>query len=302
MQSVNTQLFEYEAPRFTWRRGQKCRVVLRPPLIRVANDEGAYPALEKEEHLALLCEGEGEEYEPLFDEPDVYLKFARVARAALSAPSDNELSDLVVEFAEGFGMPFDAEDYGYLGYYFNDEDDYGVEDPGLPLAMFRGEASRLSNAVGLLSAASEAEHGGNYRPLRAIIGSEQGWDLSKVGKSVSLLMLSKISLVTLFQKHLGGVRLSPKVDFEGLFDRSPGRMLPAYTCDNLLTAMWLQVYFAATERRIVRERCKGCGRPFEAKDQRQQYCDPYCRRATNQRNYYSREKRKQKEGSDDQEG
>lgn len=317
IQSGYHQLFEYEAPRFTWWRGQQCRVVLEPALEvgpddfsseevnRVLSDDSSSEEVKRvlleEEHPVLVCKGEDEDYQPLVDEPDAYLRFARMATVPLSASSDGELADGIVEFAERFGVPCDAEGHRFY------------ESLGLPLALFRWEAIQIAAAIGLLSAISEAEHDGDWRPLRKLIPPERRVDFRGVNRGDSLLFVSRLGLCFDFHKRLKGVRLYPFVRLPGLLGRrldqrrgagpdlASGGIVPQYTCDDLLTAMWLQVYFAATERRIVRERCKGCGRPFEAKDQRQQYCDPYCRRATNQRNYYSREKRKQKEAQGEQE-
>jgi hypothetical protein len=58
--------------------------------------------------------------------------------------------------------------------------------------------------------------------------------------------------------------------------------------------MWLQYYLAAVERHRLQPVCAGCGQPFEVGDKRQKYCNPYCRRAANERAYYRRNKEKGK--------
>ncbi len=118
-------------------------------------------------------------------------------------------------------------------------------------------------------------------------------------KELGWLANAKIIAMLELNKHLHGVTLAPTVDlWHPIRTQAPPiRILPQYTCDSLLTAMWLQAYIAATERRIVRGHCKGCGRPFEARDKRQEYCDKYCRHATNQRDHYRRKKQLKRGGT-----
>lgn len=307
MQSVNPQYFEEERPRFTWVRGQRCRVVMEPPLrepnafvpitdlppplpTAVYGDDLLRRKIFEEEHPVLVCEGTGATYKPLTDTPDAYLRFAAVT---LLPKSDKEGEEAVVWFVQHYGLPRSPEPFRARG------------SAGLPLDMFLDDRAALGFTVRRLSATSRAEHRGEFKALRALFRDNPPEEpLDGLGSDGTLLFYAKHYLAVMLNKHLVGVRLAPIVDIMGLVNEiktrqgrrstnpPPVRILPQYTCDSLLTAMWLQLYFAATERRIINVRCRGCGRPFEAKDSRQEYCDADCRHATNQRNYYQRQKEK----------
>lgn len=308
MQSVSNQILEYEAPRFTWVREQRCRLVVEPPL-RLLRGRTETPLLSTmpvpldagedvrrmiydEEHLVLACKGKGREYEPLADAPDAYVKFAAIA---LLTANDKEVEEAAVWFVERYGLPRSAEPFLASG------------GAGLPFDLFCWDAAGVGIMVKLLGAASKAEREGDFRGLRDFFPAENRTaEISDLDPDGTLLLRAKGTLAARLNEQLGGVRLSPVPDVKGLIEgaltrqrsrkSSPPsvRILPQYTCDSLLTAMWLQVYFAATERRIVRARCKGCSRPFEAEDPRQEYCDRHCRHATNQRAFYLREKKRRK--------
>ena len=246
----------------------------------------------EEEHRVLVCEGTGDRYEPLADAPDAYVKFADLT---LNLRSDKELEEAAVRFVERYGLPRDAEPFRARG------------SAGLPLDMFLYDGIDLRLVVRDLAATTAAEQGGDYRALRGLFEeSPPEEEMSGLGPDGTLLFLAKCRMTEALTRHLAGVRLSPVPDISGLLKEArrnlagrrigpPSvRILPGYSCDSLLTAMWLQVYFAATERRIVRLHCKGCGQPFEAKDIRQEYCNRYCRHAANQRSYYRRQGGKEK--------
>lgn len=317
-------LMRYEAPKFLWTRGRRCTVVQEPvetiraepfppnPEVAEANEipaklanveryvrthqESDYRARRPPE--VLVCVGEGEEYEPLMDAPRAYLDFAAIGskgpepgggerrawvRRLVSAWPDIEKAS--VGFVELYGLPRP----GSLGW---------ESDVGLPLFYFYLEARQVAATVDVLNATSRAEREGDFSAFprlypRTSIG------MHRVKKQAELLLRAKLHLVEQLNVHLQGVRLAPFIDSALPTRRWAGliRVLPQYTCDTLLTAMWLQVYIAATERRIVRAHCKGCGDPFEAKDTRQEYCGLSCRKAKNQRDYYrSRGKGHEKAG------
>lgn len=315
MQSAYNQDFEQEVPRLTWIRGHRYRVVTEPELrepglvpIRdlppplpedVYENDVLRTRILEQEHPVLVGKGKGEKYEPLADEPEAYLKFAAVTLppfAAVTLPprSDKECEEAAVRFAEGYGLPRDAEPFRARG------------SAGLPLDMFLSDSVALAFAVRELTAATSAELRGDFRELRALYQERPQEEMSGLGPDGTLLFHAKYHLTVALNEHLAGVRLSPVPDISGLLKEarrnlggrriSPPsvRILQRYSCDSLLTAMWLQVYFAATEPRIVRLHCKGCGQPFEAKDIRQEYCERYCRHAANQRSYYRRQGGKEK--------
>jgi hypothetical protein len=329
-------LLHYEVPRFAWVRGRMCSVIhesidsvrerwikegLAPPrasgdlALRNANvSQDAVPHRllagesrpvphENRPPEVLVCEGEGEEYHPLEDAPKAYLTYASIGRLGSRPPvwpavaesqrSERECEELAeawpaiervaVRFVETFGLPRP----GLLGL-----ESYA----GVPLIDFYMEAYDMAVAVDILAVASAAEHQGDYSGLEQRFGGSKR-KASHCKAEFEWLAEAKLMLIWLIRPHLGEVRLDPTIDVKSFFRGTPPiPLVPAYTCDSLLTAMWLQVYFAATERRIVRERCKGCGNPFEARDKRQEYCDKWCRHATNQRDHYRRTRERKSGG------
>ena len=329
-QGLDLSLMNSEAPRFKWVRGRKCSIVhesvdsvrerwikegLAAPrasddvALRNANVSGhAVPHRrfagesrpvphENRPPEVLVCEEEGEEYHPLEDAPNAYLAYASIGRMGSSPPewgvvSEGQSSEresqrladtwrdierVAVRFVETFGLPRPGR--------------LGLESyTGVPLIYFYEEAHDMAVAVDLLAVASAAEHEGDYSGLAARFGRIKR-ETSPFTAEFDWLMQAKLALMWLLRLHLGGVTLAPTIDGDAIVRGTPPiRLLPEYTCDSVLTAMWLQFYMAATERRIVKAHCKGCGNPFEARDKRQEYCDKWCRHATNQRDHYRRQK------------
>ena len=71
-----------------------------------------------------------------------------------------------------------------------------------------------------------------------------------------------------------------------------GRLVPSYTCDNLLTAMWLQFHEALAGGKTW-QRCKGCGRSFTQTRQGQKFHDKDCRNRYHVRMYAQKSKERQ---------
>jgi hypothetical protein len=308
----NVTLMDYETPDFTWVRGQACRIVEEPPLDLFGRSSSPaskdalvasvdhppllpLPVYEgdlsrligHEKHPVLVCDGEGEEYHPLAEEPEAWLRFAA---AGLVYSNAKEERDAAVAFVHRYGLPRRADPFIEHG---------GL---GLPLDLFLQDAVSIRMAFDHLGAVSKAEQGGDYKPLEELLQARRLQEFALLSRNNSLLFHGKYALIVLLNEHLSGVRLSPTVDLLPWIQKAraqstdekaeswPLPILPRYSCENLLSAMWLQVYFTATERRLIRDHCKGCGRAFEARDKRQEFCDPSCRNATKQRAYYRRQK------------
>jgi len=255
-------------------------------------------------HEAILCDGDAEKYEPLKDEPTAYLEFGR---ACSLSRDEADFTERAVEFVKRFGLPWRLPAC---------DERYGT--PGIPLESFRADGQELSRAIELLIASNEVQRGGDSIKLAAVLDQGRGREVAHVlaetlGRNAALVAGAVDELSLTLTWHLQGIRLLPLLDIKTLLDYAMSgksrrghfppsvvRLGPQYACDSLLSAMWLQVYVAATEQRIVRGRCKGCARPFEAKDRRQQYCDAHCRHATNQRSYYYSEKEKRRRQQDEQ--
>ena len=343
-QGLERSLLHYEAPQFTWVRGRRCSVVREPidSVIdrwsrdrqepeepgageppnglanvssyalrqnRVPEDASTVlsPAQVNRPPEVLVCEGEGENYDPLVDAPRAYLEFVAVGRRGPRIPANQrdredkattqekwieeftaawpDIQAAAVRFVEAYGLPRPGR-LGFESYV------------GLPLFYLHEEAQVMAHVVDLLAATSRAEREGDYRAL-AMLSEGTGKETGSLSTEEVWLFLAKFNIVRQLRMHLKGVGLAPSVDWERL-RRSRGEpvpIVPRYTCESLLSAMWLQAYFAATERRIVRGQCKGCGRPFEARDKRQEYCDKYCRHAKNQRDHYRRKKQPKRGGT-----
>lgn len=291
-----------EAPLFRWTKGQSCEIVRSKPL-SFGGDLGPLippaflePRLREtvgKEHAVLVCAGEGEKYEPLQDEPSAYLHFAATF---LVARSEQEAHHKAAQFVTRFGLPRQEQAF---------EDAYG--QPSVPVESFLLDAARIADAVRLLVACERAERDGDVGQLEELVpllrSSKDSLASPVLGHTGSLMLEAMLWLSETLTRELSRVRLVPLPDVTTMLDAAmrlqPGEgqiplstisLKPGFTCDDLLAAMWLQVYLAATEQRLVSLRCKGCRRPFEAKDRRQEYCDKWCRHATNQRSYYKREK------------
>ena len=307
MQSVPNQFLGLlgEQPAFRWARYEECQLAKLPPVPpspRILDMLLTYPRpldLPSVDlfsaHEAILCGGKPEKYEPLKDEPNLYLKFADTY-----CGDDAEFGKRAVTFVRCYGLPRHVPVC---------EERYGC--PGLPLDTFGSDVQAMSRAVKLLAAVDQVRRGGDSRELSSLVERRPGATTdrlaSTMGTRAALVLQSMLELTNALSVELDGVRLLPMPDVATLLDHAMSgksrkggfpssilRILPQYTCDSLRAAMWLQVYVAATEQRIVRGRCKGCGQPFEAKDRRQVYCDPYCRHAANQRSYYYSHKKQRR--------
>lgn len=71
-----------------------------------------------------------------------------------------------------------------------------------------------------------------------------------------------------------------------------GRLVPSYTCDNLLTAMWLQFYDSLAGGKTWQQ-CKGCGRSFTQTRQGQKFHDKDCRNRYHVRMFAEKSKKRQ---------
>lgn len=69
-----------------------------------------------------------------------------------------------------------------------------------------------------------------------------------------------------------------------------GRLVRAYTCDTLLTAMWLQVYEALAQGKPWRL-CEGCGRLFTQSRRGQKFHDSGCRNRYHVRQWTERHRK-----------
>ena len=78
------------------------------------------------------------------------------------------------------------------------------------------------------------------------------------------------------------------------YDTDSGRLVPAFSCTDLLSAMWLQFYESLAAGRTWRI-CKGCGRLFTPDDIRQEYHDVGCRNRAHAR-LFGRRSRGEKNG------
>lgn len=78
------------------------------------------------------------------------------------------------------------------------------------------------------------------------------------------------------------------------YDTDSGRLVPAFSCADLLSAIWLQFYESLAAGRTWRT-CKGCGRLFTPADARQEYHDVACRNRTHAR-LFGRRSRGEKNG------
>lgn len=281
---------------FAWARGRKCHIVREDPLqpetstVTIHNFETATWPRPQLQHAnvaqhtssvelnwpnrwpeVLVCEGEGEIYFPLDVAPNAYLRFANLGRPGWTeSPSKSKRSSECLAFVEEFGLPRPG----------NSTLESHV---GLPVSSLLWDANRMHSAVEFLVAVSAALHDGDFSRL-------QRWNHSERSDN-GLLFEAQMQIWKLCDDKLRGVRPAPLLQFEPTASNPLAATLtPGYSCDDLLSAMWLQFYLAATEHRIVRPRCKGCFLQFEAKDRRQQYCDRYCQRANAQRDYYRRSK------------
>ena len=68
------------------------------------------------------------------------------------------------------------------------------------------------------------------------------------------------------------------------YEPDSGQLVPAFSCTDLLSAMWLQFYESLAAGKVWRI-CKECGRLFTPGDPRQEYHDVPCRNRSHARRF-----------------
>ena len=274
-----------ETPAFEWFRQSDCQIVTeRPhrmldfsdPSRETTRFDTVSDQLAKD-HLVLVVGEARERYVPL-DDPRVCINFADI---------NDETS--LLRFIEQYGLPRRPTELLF-------------PCDGTPVDEVLIDVQNMKPAVECLRAISGAEHG-DYGPLRAWAETDgayapgAGSDRRPTDDDRAGLVACKIALVDHLRRHLRGVSLSPAISIAGLTKwlRSQGKssipkIEPRYTFSDLLGAMWFQIYATATDRLIVRDTCKQCGRAFSAKDGRQRYCTLSCRKQKNSQDYYARQR------------
>ena len=225
-------------------------------------------------------------YRPLDDEPRLYEHFAELGRAA---------------FQMGARLTKTAEKAAFWPYSFEVEEGEGgvmrmrFKRPVRPLPAERSEeeVTRGIAVMGLLPldeqvAASSAEDPKFQDTALAIVRAFGPLrDLTDEGLSTEEFKAKQLWLQATVSHRLRGI--SPIL----AHDPNSGRLVPAFSCTDLLSAMWLQFYESLAAGKTWRI-CKGCGRLFTPADPRQEYHDIGCRNRTHARRFgkKSREKRK----------
>jgi hypothetical protein len=179
------------------------------------------------------------------------------------------------------------------------------DDPEVDYALtaFLQAAAALSDAVDVAAGIHLAERG-DYRFLRTALAGlfpggtpHDNMRLRRLPQSPDVLDLvwAQSELRRAFEEGLAGVKLYPFMKgFEDTMrtGRPETRLAPRYTCESLLSAMWLQLYQAVMGARAPRQ-CLGCGRMFESGDPRRVFHNYDCKHKTMQAAY----RRRQRQGS-----
>jgi len=256
---------------FSWPRGE-------PGLWRIASNGLAEIVYEG----GFLFENA---YRPLEEAPRLYEDFAALGREAETA--GRRLSDEVekrdgirawTETEEGKKVllpPADPVLYADLVPGIRDKALDFVRSHGplrlprnykWPLADFLREAVELNEAMVLAKDMRERE---------------RGWEADDEGRKADAeLSAMQFELWKVRTGYLAGARLIDHVD-------DAGRLAPAYSCTDLVSAIWLQFYEADNGSKSWRQ-CFGCGRLFVTTDIRQQrhknvYHSPACRNRSHAR-------------------
>lgn len=278
----------FDVPVFYWRRHRRHRIEELPatasrPRVRLPGETEnlrrlaelgvTLPPVETEHYV---MEGDGEDYEPLRDTPEAYLAFAGIS-GCYDPYSEEPITDK--DFAEtrrkeaafiyNFGLPTGIGSAG-------DSDDIWNPPRG-GVQAFSEAQSKMALTVQIASALLAYELDDDDYEIRRIARKvgKQAWDLKRFTLGYWAVLAQSAS------NQLTGVHLVPQMV---IADGKP-KLAPFYTCDTLLTAMWLQLFDALSTRKLIRWRCQGCNNPFIAPDRRKKYCKPKCRQATGQRRY-----------------
>lgn len=250
---------------FRWRRHQNVTIedFLLPSPIK---DER-----ELIDRLHVVASGSAETYEPFRQAPDAWRSFAGITMERIAEGtdlSDGEIEQRVVRFVREYGLPRPTmlvePDYQQL-----------IEVVRESWALALG--IRAYSAIKTDSLNELREWIRHYRAVGEIRGFANDNDFRR-----TLWRWLAASL----REHIQGVKLLPH------YSDQEGKVVPYWTCDSLLTAMWQQFYNFLVEGAVIRLRCKGCSRPYIPKDPRAQYCEPSCRNAANQRTWQAKHARK----------
>lgn len=173
----------------------------------------------------------------------------QVAASSAEAPAFQKVT---LEFVRQYGPPRDLTDAELRPRLRGSE-----RLVGMPLTELSREAWLLYQSV---SVAKEVRE-----------GEEKGLADEKF-KAKQVWLQARVS------ERLRGV--SPILAYEP----DHGRLVPAFSCNDLLSAMWLQFYESMAAGKTWRL-CKGCGRLFTLTDPRQEYHDVPCRNRSHARRF-----------------
>ena len=217
-------------------------------------------------------------YRPLAEIPHLYEEFAAVGKKVMEAwLVVKQLKKKDLPMVTGFGnydwaaTPARFPEAGYAAYIpalqrqaLRFVQDYGPLDfpaptpQGAPLPDFLIEATALYVTMTVAQGLQDAD----------IQQPEEG-------------LLTAQGLARELNSRLSGV--NPCVRLDEL------QLVPSFTCDSLLTAMWLQFYEALAQGRSWRH-CKGCKRLFTQGRAGQEFHDSGCRNRYHVRRFAHKDK------------
>lgn len=222
-------------------------------------------------------EGEGEQYNPLKEAPDLYMNFANIF-ATWDGAMPDDLNDKLKDFFSDYGLLFAGGDYFTRGDQISGDrpscsSSIDVIDHGRSLAMATELAERVNNYRHSMAESDAAA-------LRAWLSGH----MNPIGLSgPNLLTRSERALSAVITRNLGGaVTLGCYATPEGL--------RPVYFPVNLLAVMWLQLFDAVCTRSLIRLRCADpkCQRPFVADRTSKIYHLARCEKNHSERKRYAR--------------
>ncbi len=276
-------------PQLTWRKHEIVTVELEPRMFHPRTIPGlgrqteddwrrtkAFSESSAGRELFVVVSGDATEYSPLEEHPRLFLEFASVGEMW---GRDWRLGqEALVKFVQQFGLP-----RGPLLDVSPDGEQVPATVPRrCELVELGEEAIEMYFSVLFLDAIMAARTDGDltkFESLREIVdGFPDGGEAIWPRRAWSVVAM-------LLRRRLAGtnqVILFPFSNGDGI--------TPYFACTSLSAGLWLQAYYAALQGRFVRAACKGCGRPFDARDSRQRYCDRFCRNASNQRALYKRKR------------
>jgi hypothetical protein len=247
---------------FTWHRGRPTRLGF------LYESEGSWDRLR-----LITNDEEAEEYSPLEAEPYLYLRFGDLTR--LSFEDVDAFNAAAVDFTFKYGL---LEDRPIPKLFPSDPD----PAPSYPLERFFEKAVSMETAVLLLTAISRAREDNDYSgfaDLDKVYRKRGTKPLLSDYTTQDLPAAAWRALAVIITAEIGTVGLAALPLTAGI--------IPMYICTSLLSAMWVQIFQAAVNQRIVRI-CPGCNRSFDSEDPRQRYHDKSCRKAANSREHYRR--------------